>query len=256
MNILDDYSPVGTTFLDICGGPGSFSEVLLNYAPKPTTGYGITLLDDNLGWYEQLLYDPNFNVLKGGPKGNGNICNIDTIKSVIEELKDIDINIVVCDGANPTNSNLHEILSFKLVFSEILLMTETLSENGHFVCKVFDTFSSFNASILYLLKNLFYEVYIVKPTKSRIVNSERYIVCKYYMGKKNVTGLWDVLMEVYNNLNDTTMVKLFYPINQLLADDSFSTSLSNCNQFLVKQQTTALNNVMNVVEEELHGSYD
>lgn len=45
-------------FVDMCGGPGSFSEALLRNGLLPVRGYGMTLGDSNggsIGWYKQLL---------------------------------------------------------------------------------------------------------------------------------------------------------------------------------------------------------
>jgi 23S rRNA U2552 (ribose-2'-O)-methylase RlmE/FtsJ len=47
------------------------------------------------------------------------------------------------------------------------------------VCKAFDCFSSISTSFIYLLTLLFEDVYIIKPLRSRIVNSERYFVGKF-----------------------------------------------------------------------------
>lgn len=44
------------------------------------------------------------------------------------------------------------------------------------MCKVFDCFLLISTSFIYLLTLLFEEVYIVKPLRSRISNSERYFV--------------------------------------------------------------------------------
>lgn len=59
--------------------------------------------------------------------------------------------------------------------SEFLAMMKVIREDGHFVCKLFDTFSHITNSLIYLLTLIFEKVYIVKPIRSRIVNSERYL---------------------------------------------------------------------------------
>jgi hypothetical protein len=106
-----------TRFLDVCGGPGAFSQFLLANAPSPCSGYsllcmrltsrfGITLLDPKkgVGWYDELLYNPAFCVLKGKTQ-DGNVCLPENIQHVDQELKATIINLVVADGGFELNGD-------------------------------------------------------------------------------------------------------------------------------------------------------
>ena len=54
--------------------------------------------------------------------------------------------------------------------------------NGHFIMKIFDIFTKTTVDIIYILSSLYKQVFIVKPYTSRLANSEKYIVCKYFKG--------------------------------------------------------------------------
>jgi cap1 methyltransferase len=54
-------------------------------------------------------------------------------------------------------------------------MLRVLSEGGHFICKLFDTYSYFSLSLIYVCCLVFENTYIVKPYRSRGVNSERFV---------------------------------------------------------------------------------
>ena len=69
-------------------------------------------------------------------------------------------------------------LHHQVVIAEMLAMTLTLQEGGTFVVKCFDTFSDLSASLIYTLCLVFRHVTVVKPFRSRSVNSERYLVAK------------------------------------------------------------------------------
>jgi cap1 methyltransferase len=182
-----------TTFIDICGGPGAFTQVLLENGPKPSHGYGMTLDIPNTPnsdiWYKKLLDCPYFTILKG-EDGTGNVYNPANLDYIVKKIEDAGdkgkINFFVGDGgfeirktADGTHmENLQELFSGRIILSEFLLMMRTLSEGGRFVCKMFDTSSDISASLLYLLTLVFEKVFIVKPIRSRIVNSERYVVGK------------------------------------------------------------------------------
>jgi 23S rRNA U2552 (ribose-2'-O)-methylase RlmE/FtsJ len=71
------------------------------------------------------------------------------------------------------NTCLQEIYSGRIVMSELLSCLMVLKEGGHFVCKLFDSFSHITQSTIFICAQVFRECFIVKPKRSRIVNSER-----------------------------------------------------------------------------------
>ncbi|KEP63011.1 UNVERIFIED_CONTAM: ribosomal RNA large subunit methyltransferase J protein [Hammondia hammondi] len=95
------------------------------------------------------------------------------------------IKLIVADGGItiPKKSvtgqhldNYQELLTGRLLLSEFLVAFQLLQHGGTFICTVFDSFTSFTASLLFLCTALFEEVYIVKPSRNRWTNSERQLV--------------------------------------------------------------------------------
>lgn len=66
----------------------------------------------------------------------------------------------------------------RVILSELLLMIQVLQPGGHFVCKLFDSFCDVTASVIFTVSQMFEDTYIVKPERSRVGNSERYLVGK------------------------------------------------------------------------------
>ena len=72
---------------------------------------------------------------------------------------------------------------------------------GTFICKFFDLYSKTSIKLIYLLKCLYNEVIIDKPVTSRPANSEKYIICKDFLGIDTryleklfiVVKSWDIL---------------------------------------------------------------
>lgn len=75
-----------------------------------------------------------------------------------------------------------EVLHYKLILGEIVCILLLQKLGGTCMLKVFDTFTITTASILYLLCRHYRSYEIVKPSTSRPTNSERYIVCRHFMG--------------------------------------------------------------------------
>ena len=78
--------------------------------------------------------------------------------------------------------NKQEEQTITLNYGQILAGLLTLSIGGHLVTKQFTYFTEFNKSLIILLSNLFDEFYITKPSSSRPLNSEIYLVGKGFKG--------------------------------------------------------------------------
>jgi cap1 methyltransferase len=62
----------------------------------------------------------------------------------------------------------------RMVFCEVLIMSQVLRTSGHFVCKTFELASDFSLSLLFLLYHAFEKLSIVKPVVY-------YYICVSYM---------------------------------------------------------------------------
>ena len=245
-------------FIDLCGGPGSFSQYLFYEFPREFAkyiqsdkytagtvhnkwtvhGYGLSLKESFPNapntWYPQL-YRPftvhlrvnRANVLHSAPiqcqfhpifgiMDNGDIMdqsNINSYLSFIYSQTSTTISTVVnpvhirpsaiemstyaqgeqslkgvllavSDGGfNIEGDQLdyQEVLTGKLIFAEFYCTLLALRVGGCAIIKLFDMFTSFIHSIVYMATLLFDEIYIIKPLHSRVMNSERYLVCKGYI---------------------------------------------------------------------------
>jgi hypothetical protein len=56
--------------------------------------------------------------------------------------------------------NLQELYSARIILSEFLIAIRTLAKGGSFVCKLFDCFSDFTVSLLFLVCSMFKDVRI------------------------------------------------------------------------------------------------
>jgi 23S rRNA U2552 (ribose-2'-O)-methylase RlmE/FtsJ len=186
------FAPEGGVFFDVCGGPGAWSEVMLSDPRKKWSGFGMTLRLPNTPisdmWYSHLeTPDGRWKPLWGAD-GTGNVFAVKNLDHAKEELLRLKrpVTLVMADGGFHVTKNadgkhmehLQELYSMRIIMGELLACLKCLSEGGNWCCKLFDTFSHLTASVVFITGLCFENVFIVKPFRSRIVNSERYLVGK------------------------------------------------------------------------------
>jgi 23S rRNA U2552 (ribose-2'-O)-methylase RlmE/FtsJ len=194
---LIKMKPRDVVFVDVCGGPGGFSQALLDEVPKlPNTkvrGYGMTLdfktADGcDLRWYPTLIKKRNFTATYG-IDGTGSVYNPANVESLVSVCSfEHKIHFVMGDGGFEVDDDkltMQESITSRIVFSQWYIALRLLSEGGSLVLKLFETSSVFLRSMLTLSCLFFEKVAIVKPAHSRVVNSERYLSCTGFRKNNN-----------------------------------------------------------------------
>ena len=254
-------------FADVCGGPGAFSEVVFKLSEgraEHTIGIGTTLAHAKGGtadWYPALMRDSRF-VPVYGPDGTGDMYNPATVTALEHEVRGRDERgayAVLADGGfNVTSDdlsieNIQELYTARLLLAELLAAISTLRAGGHFICKMFDTFSDFMASFLYVCALLFDRVKVVKPARSRTVNSERYLAASGFrdVGLRGGARYW--LVEHVRALHTAcythpTPPRSLVPLALMEGDSAFRASMRHLNETLAKRQTSALLAVLDEVD--------
>ncbi|PHJ16686.1 ribosomal rna large subunit methyltransferase j protein [Cystoisospora suis] len=158
--------------------------------------------------------------------------------------------------------NFQELLCARLLLSELLFALMLLEERGTFICKIFDTFTHFTASLIYVVGRLFEECFIIKPTGSRAANSERYLVGLRLRSRKSTEfkQLFDVVRGVHamwergeqdgGKLAEDESPESLLPVEVLRSDVRFVESLGAACRFLCLKQSLALDMVCRKVRFE------
>ena len=188
----------------IAEGPGGFIQSLIYNHSKKKINIdninGITLKSKNNNipdWHPIIKNNNKINILYG-VNGNGDICDMENIISLIDSIGINTQDIVSCDGGIDYSNdyNNQELLSYELIYSEIILGLHIQKENGSMIIKIFDISHYKTIQLVYLLYQSYEVVYITKPHTSRNTNSEKYIVCKNH--KKN-NGVINIMKYFFNN---------------------------------------------------------
>jgi hypothetical protein len=182
--------------------------------------------------YDSKVMKKNVTILYG-EDNTGDLLNVNNIEYLVKNIPLVDI--VTADGGFDEGSeyNNKEILHLELINNEINCALKKLKPNGHFILKVFDTFSQESKDMITHLYKNFKEVWIYKPYTSRPTNSERYIICKFFENTdkdvKYINNCIDVINKDYYKLqahalrkainNSNTETLNFIRINEKLILD-------------------------------------
>jgi len=154
------------------------------------------------------------------------------------------MNIITADGGFDLSIDINkqEILANNLLFAKVSFAIAMQKTNGHFVLKIFDIFTKTTGDIIYLLSTMYKHVFIVKPSTSRMANSEKYIVCKYFKGT-NAT-LINKIIHQYHKIKDYEYIASILDSN---LDLYYLNKLEEYNAIFGQQQIENISSTINLM---------
>lgn len=246
-------------FADVCAAPFGFSEYVLWRKKWRAKGFGFTLKGKNDfkldNFYGGATESFETHYGDGGRNGDGDVFKQANIKAftkfVLENTDGRGVHFMMADGGFSVRGqeNLQEILSKQLYLCQFLVALSIVRNGGHFVCKLFDVYTTFSIGLIYLMYRAFDNVCIHKPNTSRPASSERYIICK---GKRpQFEAIRDYLFRVNARLNQLQLLQLgittskkdvteIVPLSMLLADTEFCNYIRQSNNTIGKRQIVYL----------------
>jgi 23S rRNA U2552 (ribose-2'-O)-methylase RlmE/FtsJ len=188
--LLKNYHNDFMNSFHLAEGPGGFIEAIAKRRNNMLDSYyGMTLISDERssipGWnkIEKIMNTFTNISIEKGSTGTGDLFSPENLSFVREKYGNT-MDIVTGDGGFDfsVDFNKQELYAVQLIFSQMMFAINLQKIGGHFVLKVFDTYSKSMVDIIYLLSCFYKETYICKPHTSRLANSEKYIVCKDFIG--------------------------------------------------------------------------
>lgn len=181
LNRFDMNGRKVTSFFDIAGGPGAWSDYLTWRLPdvKREDAIGFTLKTENsLAWNK--IIEGKITV-KYGPTGTGDLYSVENLE-FLGEAYGGKFDLAVADGGmneadedSSTDISQEKQLT-KLFLCECIAAVSTMRKGGSFLIKMYEAYEEVTAYIIYLLSQNFQYVNFIKPLSSRPSNSERYLV--------------------------------------------------------------------------------
>jgi 23S rRNA U2552 (ribose-2'-O)-methylase RlmE/FtsJ len=228
---LIDFQKKKLNVVCLAEGPGGFVECICNMRKKYSNYTDDSITCMTLRSYRNVVPGWNksgkiFRENKGlrifyGKDDTGDLYKSENIISLKNLVKSNKADLVTADGGFDfsMNYNHQEQLSLRLLIVESISALACLNEGGHYVLKIFDIHTKLTVKLIYFLTIYFKNVYITKPFTSRPANSEKYIVCKNFIGvsEKYLNELiylvseWEILDE-QNKLVQDIFPELSVPV--------------------------------------------
>ena len=214
LNIMDDLPKSSCKTFHLAEGPGGFIEAMVEMRKNPhDLYYGMTLLNDNdysiPGWRKSkgfLHKNPNV-IIEAGADTRGDLMSAENLRYCFLKYGGT-MDLITGDGGFDfsVDFNNQETVSSKLIFCQIAFAVAMQKHMGSFIIKFFDTFTQVSIDLLYILSNLYNNVYFVKPCTSRYANSEKYIVCKGFR-LTNTESLIKEFYKIFMLLNNNVEIE-------------------------------------------------
>lgn len=217
-------------FADVCAGPGGFSEYVMFKKGWKAKGFGFTLKASNDFKLDDFCAGPSDTFSPYyGVKEDGNIfdpANLDSLKDyVLKQTDDKGVHFLMADGGFSVEGQelIQEILSKQLYLCQCLAALMLVRTGGHFVVKLFDIFTHFSVSLVYIMYRCFERVSIFKPVTSRPANSERYLICKWkkYGTESAEQHLFSVNSILWNSRTSNEDIIELVPFSVIQEDKEF-----------------------------------
>lgn len=93
------------------------------------------------------------------------------------------VDLIICDEQNintEEDTRFEEQESYLLIIKEIIKALSCNNKDGHFVLRIFESFTNTTIKLIYLVSSFYEEVFLYKPYFSRLSDSERYIIFKKF----------------------------------------------------------------------------
>ena len=178
-----------TRIVCVAEAPGGFIQCLQDSGVIDIHGITLVSSDKKVPYWNRVIRVQGTTFHKG-VTGDGDLYNFQNIMKFVKDIGMGAVDIVTGDGGFDTSGdyNEQETRSYKLIYSEVYLALLLQKKGGVFICKMFDMFESKTISLIYILQECYEEVMIYKPCVSRDSNSEKYIICKGYLGHNKDIG--------------------------------------------------------------------
>ena len=254
LDLLKDLPNNCNTF-HLAEGPGGFIEALSYMRNNINDKYvGMTLIDNNINvpsWKKSYNFlKNNKNVfIENGKDNTGNIMKKDNLLFCFQKYGN-SMDLITGDGGFDfsIDFNKQEIISSKIIFSQIAFIIAIQKKNGNCILKFFDIFTKNSIDMIHLLSLLYKEVFFTKPNTSRYANSEKYIVCKKFR-LSDSTELVNYFANIIDSFDNNDNIQLQSILN-IEPPSFYLNKIQEFNAIFGQQQIETIANTLNLIKNK------
>ena len=128
------------------------------------------------------------------------------------------IIIYECDNFN---KNTLEIDMFPKIYEKII---KCIKLKSNIICKLYETFTFDSVKLITKLTKTYKNVYICKPSSSKLYNPEKFIICYDFLKEGNSIVNIDIFNQI-KNLNIKTLNITYINLNKMLNSKRYITTV-------------------------------
>lgn len=252
LSFSDLYKNKKLNSLHLAEAPGGFIEALHYFSSKKninineSVGLSLHATGNSVpSWNKNYIKSyNNVHIEKG--INNCDLTSSENFLYLIKKYKH-KFELITADGGFDFSGdfNNQETLSQPLILAEVLFALYFQKKNGCFVLKIFDCFTRLSVELIYILCSMYDKVYVYKPHTSRLANSEKYIVCKFYKNtERNRELLKSLIPKILDNCSNISSI-LNFDIPLL-----FLNKLEEINAILGQQQLETISNTLSIINND------
>ena len=129
--------------------------------------------------------------------------------------------IIINYECNNFNKNTLEIDMFPEIYEKII---ECIKLKSNIICKLYETFTFDSIKLITKLAKSYKNVYICKPTSSKLYNPEKFIICYDFLKEGNSIVNIDIFNQI-KNLNIKTLNITYINLNKMLYSKRYITTV-------------------------------
>ena len=123
-----------------------------------------------------------------------------------------------CDNFN---KNSLEMDMFPEIYKKII---KSIKLKSNIICKLYETFTFDSTKLITKLTKSYKNVYICKPTSSKLYNPEKFIICYDFLKEGNSIVNIDIFNQI-KNLNIKTLNITYINLNKMLNSKRYITTV-------------------------------
>lgn len=234
-------------YLIISDNPCDYLYSIVNYYSKIneyTNKYKINIINISSNESTEICTE-NLNI----PKKSINIINSNIKKFYKNKLNKnnliiLDINIKIDDFILVDQ----EPKFYDILFNTIYIIFNYLEQDGNAILKIYDTFTLPTIKLIYLLNNMFDEIYIYKPFLSRQTDSDKYIILKKFKIDNDLDKKIKIFENIQKEINSNNNYILdIFP--KLIIPEEYINKFKFINIKLVNPQQYMIHEIIKYINE-------
>ena len=273
LNFLNEHSLYQTTFMQetapivIIGDKGGITDYFLWYSKKNDIEVKCLLLPEP-GFAEhkfrrEIKEEVENKVVRLGENSLESIEDVakltDIVNKITAETDNLGAMLFIANKSIPyKRDELREPKIAKFYLINSILALSTLGTGGNFIIKLYDCFTSWTNSLLYMLFLNFQSIAIVKPYSSRGYSSSRYLVCRRLIEENSpfIAYLTSLLQKTIELEKTNKTLEFLFPLSSIIKDERFVLYVMEANADIIERQIENLQEMKAILTEDKQNATD